>query len=84
MDETPKAIVAVIILIVGFAVGGLLFTFTQVLAGQTYNIVEDDLDEITSYTVENSTDFITLLNGSWVALGNTSNSAISLGSQEMS
>lgn len=70
--QTNLAIMSVILLIVGFAVAGLLYTFTTVLSGQTYNIVEDDLDSITSYTVTDSNDTITLVNGTWNALGNSS------------
>jgi len=53
--NTTVAIMSTIFLIVGLAVAGLLYTFTTVLGGQTYNIVESDLDEITSYTDANHT-----------------------------
>jgi archaellum biogenesis protein FlaJ (TadC family) len=52
--QTAGAVMAVIILIVGFAVAGLLFTFTQVLSGQTYNLVEDDIDAINNTTIKNA------------------------------
>ena len=52
--QTTGAITAVIILVVGFAVAGLLFTFTQVLGGQTYELVEDDIDAITNTTIKAS------------------------------
>ena len=67
--NTAAAVMSVILLIVGFAVAGLLFTFTQVLGGQTYNLVEDDIDAITSYTDANHT--FTADNTTWVDLGNT-------------
>ncbi len=69
MDETPKVITAVIILIVGFAVAGLLYTFVSVISGQTFEIVEDDIAAINSYTDANIT--ITPINQSWVSLNNT-------------
>jgi len=50
--NTAAAVMSVILLIVGFAVAGLLFTFTQVLGGQTYNLVEDDIDAITNVTIK--------------------------------
>ncbi len=68
--QTTAAIFTVIMLIVGFAVAGLLFTFTTVLSGQTYNLVEEDLDAIASYTDVNET--FVADNTSWVALGNAS------------
>lgn len=49
--NTAAAVMSVILLIVGFAVAGLLFTFTQVLGGQTYELVEDDIDAITNETI---------------------------------
>ena len=52
--NTAAAVMSVILLIVGFAVAGLLFTFTQVLGGQTYNLVEDDIDAIGNDTIRNS------------------------------
>lgn len=52
--QTATAVMSVILLIVGFAVAGLLFTFTQVLGGQTYELVEDDIDGITNTTIQNS------------------------------
>lgn len=68
--QTAAAIMSVIFLIAGFAVAGLLFTFTQVLGGQTYNLVESDIDEITSFTSDNETFRAT--NGTWVlAINNT-------------
>lgn len=48
------AVFAVIMLIVGFCVAGLLFTFTQVLGGQTYNLVEEDIDSITNESIKTS------------------------------
>ena len=50
--QTAAAVMSVILLIVGFAVAGLLFTFTQVLGGQTYELVEDDIDAITNETIK--------------------------------
>lgn len=52
--NTAAAVMSVILLIVGFAVAGLLFTFTQVLGGQTYELVEDDIDGISNETIKNS------------------------------
>ena len=52
--NTAAAVFSVIILIVGFAVAGLLFTFTQVLGGQTYQLVEDDIDAISNETIKAS------------------------------
>lgn len=52
--NTAAAVMSVILLIVGFAVAGLLFTFTQVLGGQTYELVEDDIDAITNTTIKDS------------------------------
>jgi len=52
--NTAAAVMSVILLIVGFAVAGLLFTFTQVLGGQTYELVEDDIDAITNTTISDS------------------------------
>jgi p-aminobenzoyl-glutamate transporter AbgT len=49
--NTAAAVFAVIMLIVGFAVAGLLYTFTSVLGGQTYELVEDDIDAITNATI---------------------------------
>lgn len=54
MAQTSAAVVSVILLIVGFAVAGLLFTFTQVLGGQTYNLVESDIDAISNTTIKNA------------------------------
>lgn len=51
---TAGAIFSVIILITGFAVAGLLYTFTQVLGGQTYQLVEDDIDSITNTSIQNA------------------------------
>ena len=70
MEDTAKAIFAVIILVVGFAIAGLLFTFTKVLGGQTYNLVEDDINNIHSYT--NANHSFVADNTTWVDLGNTS------------
>lgn len=50
--NTAAAVMSVILLIVGFAVAGLLFTFTQVLSGQTYELVEDDIDAISNTTIK--------------------------------
>ena len=50
--NTAAAVMSVILLIVGFAVAGLLFTFTQVLGGQTFQLVEDDIDAITNTTIK--------------------------------
>jgi hypothetical protein len=52
--NTAVAVTSVILLIVGFAVAGLLFTFTQVLGGQTYNLVEDDINNINNTTIKES------------------------------
>lgn len=52
--NTAAAVTSVILLIVGFAVAGLLFTFTQVLGGQTYQLVEDDIEAIDNVTIRNS------------------------------
>jgi len=52
--NTAAAVMSVILLIVGFAVAGLLFTFTQVLGGQTYELVEDDIDSISNTTIKDS------------------------------
>ena len=52
--QTAAAVMSVILLIVGFAVAGLLFTFTQVLGGQTYELVEDDIDSISNTTIQES------------------------------
>ena len=49
--NTAAAVFSVIMLIVGFAVAGLLYTFTSVLGGQTYELVEDDIDAITNTTI---------------------------------
>lgn len=54
-QNTATAIFSVILLIVGMAVAGLLFTFTLVLGGETFEIVEDDIDEINSYSEANHT-----------------------------
>ena len=67
--RTAIALLSVISLIVGLAVAGLLFTFTTVLSGQTYNLVEEDIEAITSYSAANHT--FVALNTSWVDLGNT-------------
>ncbi len=50
--NTAAAVFAVIMLIVGFAVAGLLYTFTSVLGGQTYELVEDDIDAISNATIQ--------------------------------
>ncbi len=52
--NTAAAVMSVILLIVGFAVAGLLFTFTQVLGGQTFQLVEDDIDAISNTTIKNA------------------------------
>lgn len=52
--NTAAAVMSVILLIVGFAVAGLLFTFTMVLGGQTFELVEDDIDAITNDTIKDS------------------------------
>jgi len=52
--QTAAAVMSVILLIVGFAVAGLLFTFTTVLGGQTYELVESDIDAITNTTIKDS------------------------------
>ena len=65
-STTAAAVFSVILLIVGFAVAGLLFTFTQVLGGQTYNLVEDDIEDITSYTRVNTT--FTARNDTWTLI----------------
>jgi len=68
MDDTGKAIFSVILLVIGFAIAGLMYTFTSVLSGETYNIVEADIDAITSYTDNNQT--VVVYNATWVSLGN--------------
>ncbi len=50
--NTAAAVFAVIMLIVGFAVAGLLYVFTSVLGGQTYQLVEGDIDAITNTTIK--------------------------------
>lgn len=52
--NTAAAVMSVILLIVGFAVAGLLFTFTMVLGGQTFELVEDDIDAITNTTIKDA------------------------------
>lgn len=52
--NTAVAVTSVILLIVGFAVAGLLFMFTQVLGGQTYSLVEDDINAINNTTIKES------------------------------
>jgi hypothetical protein len=73
-NTTNAAIIGIIILIVGVSVSALLMIFTTVLGGQTYNLVESDIDLITSYTTEDSNHTFTALNNtwSWVTIGNTS------------
>lgn len=80
-NNTAAAVFTVILLILGFAIAGLLYTFTSVLTGETYEIVEDDLDAISSYTsantsfVASNTTWVTirpLLRSGEVALYNTS------------
>lgn len=53
-NTTAMAIFSVIFLVVGIAVAGLLFTFTEVLGGQTYNLVEDDIAAINNSTIRSS------------------------------
>jgi len=65
-NDSAMAIIAVIVLIVGMAVAGLLYTFTTVLSGETYEIVEEDLDAISSYSSKNMT--FTASNTSWTLL----------------
>ena len=65
-QHTAAAIFSVILLIVGFAIAGLLFTFTTVLSAQTFNLVEDDIDAITSYSEANHT--FVADNTSWVLI----------------
>jgi hypothetical protein len=50
--NTAAAVFAVIMLIVGFAVAGLLYVFTSVLGGQTYQLVEGDIDAISNETIK--------------------------------
>ena len=64
--NTSAAIMSVILLVVGFAVAGLLFTFTQVLGGQTYQLVEDDIDDINSYSSANES--FTANNQTWTLI----------------
>ncbi len=52
--NTAAAVFAVIMLIVGFAVAGLLYVFTSVLGGQTYQLVEGDIDAITNETIKDA------------------------------
>ena len=68
-SQTATAIFAVIFLIVGFAVAGLLYTFVSVISGQTFEIVEEDIAAIRSYTDTNHS--FVADNTTWVDLGNT-------------
>lgn len=56
--QSAGAVSAVIILIVGIGVSVLVMIFVGSLGGQTYNLVEDDIDAITntnvSWAVKNS------------------------------
>lgn len=53
-NTTAAAIFSVIFLVVGVAVAGLLYTFTAVLGGQTYNLVEDDIDAISDTNISSA------------------------------
>lgn len=48
-------IAAIIILIVGVGVAALVLIFVSVLSGQTYSLVEGDLNKITNTTIRNYT-----------------------------
>ena len=48
------AVNAIISLVVGVGVATLVLIFVGSLGGQTYELVEDDLDAITNTTIQNS------------------------------
>ncbi len=52
--QAGVAIGDIITLIVGIGVSVLILIFIGVLGGQTYNLVEEDLDAITNSTIRNS------------------------------
>ena len=47
------AVSAMITLIIGVAVATLILIFTGALGGQTYNLVQSDIDAITNTTIKN-------------------------------
>ena len=49
-----NAVGNIITLIVGVGVAVLILIFVGSLGGQTYNLVEDDIDEITNVTIKTS------------------------------
>lgn len=49
-----NAVVSVITLIVGVAISILMLIFTGALSGQTWELVESDIDSITNTTIKNS------------------------------
>jgi len=52
--QAAGAVGAIITLIVGVGVSVLVLIFVGSLGGQTYELVEDDLDDITNLTIKNS------------------------------
>lgn len=49
-----ESVAAIIMLIVGVAVSVLVITFAGALGGQTYNLVEDDIDAISNANIQAS------------------------------
>ena len=52
--QAQGAVGAIITLIVGVGVATLVLIFVGSLGGQTYELVEDDIDSITNTTIKNS------------------------------
>lgn len=52
--QIQQSVGAVIFLIVGAGVAVLVLTFVGVLSGQTYELVQDDIDAITDQNIEDS------------------------------
>jgi len=52
--QAAGAVYAIITLIVGVAVAILVMTFTGALSGQTYNLVEADIDNISDADIKSS------------------------------
>jgi len=52
--QTAQAVGAIITLIVGVGVAVLVLIFVGALGGQTYNLVEPDIDSITNITIKDS------------------------------
>ena len=52
--QATMAVGSLITLIVGVGVGVLVLIFVGALGGQTYNLVEDDIAEISNTTIKNS------------------------------